>query len=361
MGQSEAIFLTGFPGFIASRLVRRLAPEGYDLILLVQSAFLARAQSEIAEIAKITETSADRFKLIEGDITLPGLGLQASDLEDLLRRTTYIYHLAAVYDLAVSRDLAITVNVEGTTNINALAGEMPNLKRYHYVSTCYVAGERRGIIRESELDHDAGFRNYYEETKYLAEKTVEDLKRRLPITIHRPAVVCGDSSTGETAKYDGVYYLILYLLKYPSLLSRLNIGNNEVKLNLVPVDYVVEAMALLLEDDKAIGQTIQIADPAPLSTQELFNSISRTITGHGSAVTLPPGLVQTTLTLRVSPSLTGLPVSGVPYFFINQTYDTANATRLLTPHGLRCPEFPSYVGNLVEFVKEHRKLDAKAG
>ena len=84
---------------------------------------------------------------------------------------------------------------------------MPNLRRYNYVSTCYVAGKRKGEIRENELEHDAGFRNFYEETKYLAEIEVERLKSEFPVTIFRPSVVVGDSETGETAKYDGIYYL----------------------------------------------------------------------------------------------------------------------------------------------------------
>ena len=69
----------------------------------------------------------------------------------------------------------------------------------------------RGLIREDELEHTAGFRNHYEESKYLAELSVEKLKSELPITIHRPAVVVGDSRTGEITKYDGIYYLIHYL------------------------------------------------------------------------------------------------------------------------------------------------------
>jgi thioester reductase-like protein len=71
------------------------------------------------------------------------------------------------------------------------------------------------LIREDELQHDAGFRNHYEESKYLAELSVERLKAELPVTIHRPAVVVGDSQTGETAKYDGIYYLIHYLRRWP--------------------------------------------------------------------------------------------------------------------------------------------------
>jgi thioester reductase-like protein len=133
-----------------------------------------------------------------------------------------------------------------------------------------VAGKREGVILETELKHNAGYRNFYEESKYLAELEVDSAKNELPITIHRPAVVCGDSQTGETGKYDGVYYLIHYLLRWPGGLSLMNIGNHVVSLNLVPVDFVVDAMAALAFDERAIGKTLQLADPSPLTTNQLF-------------------------------------------------------------------------------------------
>src|SRR5207253_692028 len=236
--------------------------------------------------------------------------------------TTSLFHLAAIYDLAVARDVAMRVNVEGTRNVNSFARGVKNLRRYNYVSTCYVAGRRTGLILETELKHDAGFRNYYEETKYLAEMEVDALKRELPVTIHRPSVVCGDSLTGETAKYDGIYYLILYLLKAPRLLSLFNIGNRDVTLNLVPVDFVVEAMATLARDERAVGTTVQLADPNPLTTKELFEVIAETMQERKSMVTIPGALVRLSLMLPLSPSITGLPHHGVPYFFLEQTYDT---------------------------------------
>jgi thioester reductase-like protein len=357
MVKDEAIFLTGFPGFIASRLVKRLAQESPShFLLLVQPAFAGRARAEIERIAEETGSSIDRFQVFEGDITKENVGLSAEDARRIKDQTTFLFHLAAVYDLEVARDLAMLVNFNGTRNVNSLARTLPNLRRYHYVSTCYVAGKRTGLILETELEHSAGFRNYYEETKYLAEAEVEKLKSELPVTIHRPSVVCGDSGTGETAKYDGVYYLILYLLKQPNLLSLLNIGNDDVRLNLVPVDFVVEGMAALLEDEKAIGKTVQLADPSPLTTKELFETISKVLVGRGSVLTVPPPLVKSTLTLPVSPMITGLPASAVPYFFINQTYDTQVCRELLEPYGVRRPKFDTYVENLVEFVKEHPEL-----
>jgi nucleoside-diphosphate-sugar epimerase len=356
MGLNETIFLTGFPGFIAGRLVKRLAQEGARLLLLVQPALAERAREMLARIALETERPASDFRIIEGDITRADLGISQPELEAARNETTTLFHLAAVYDLAVARDLAMRVNLEGTRHVNRFAESLPGLRHYHYVSTCYVAGKREGLILETELRHEAGFRNFYEETKYLAELEVEALKPKLPITIHRPSVVCGDSLTGETAKYDGVYYLINYLLKAPRLLSLFNIGNREVSLNLVPVDFVVEAMTALARDERALGKTLQLADPAPLTTYELFNTIALALAERQSLVTVPGSLVQFSLMLPPSPKITDLPHHGVPYFFLNQQYDTTQAQELLAPHGLHCPPFASYVKALVDFAAQHPKL-----
>lgn len=352
----ETFFLTGFPGFIASRLLKRLAREGGRFLLLVQPAFTERARQEIKSIAEQTARPVSDFTLLPGDITEPNLGMSPADLATARSQSTVLFHLAAIYDLAVARDLALRVNLEGTRNVNEFARSLPALHHYHYVSTCYVAGKRTGRILENELRHEAGFRNYYEETKFLAELEVEALKSELPVTIHRPSVVCGDSRSGETAKYDGIYYLIHYLLKLPSVLSAFNIGNSDVALNLVPVDFAVEAMATLAQDPLSVGKTLQLADPRPLTTRELFNTIARCIKGRESRLTLPASLVHTSLMLPFAPKITGLPHSAVPYFFLKQNYDTAQAEQLLEPHGVFCPPFESYAGTIVDYAARHPVL-----
>jgi thioester reductase-like protein len=352
----ETFFITGFPGFIASRLLRRLAEGGGRFLLLVQPAFVAQANQELETIAQETGALLSSFQILPGDITEPGLALNQNGLERARAESTVLFHLAAIYDLAVEQDLAMSVNVGGTRNVNRFAQSLSVLRHYHYVSTCYVAGKRTGRIFENELRHDAGFRNYYEETKYLAETEVQDLKSQLPITIHRPSVVCGDSRTGETAKYDGIYYLINYLLKWPSLLSNFNIGNDEVSLNLVPVDFVVEAMSALATDTNAIGKTLQLADPNPLTTRKLFNEIARHLVGKEARITVPARLVETSLMLPTSPAISGLPHRGVPYFFLRQNYDTTQAGQLLAPHGVTCPPFESYVKTIVDYAISHPTL-----
>jgi thioester reductase-like protein len=353
MSFDETVFVTGFPGFIAGRLIQRLAADGGRLMLLVQPALVTRAQQDVKRIAAAAKVPGDRFRILEGDITKENLGLSPDDLASVREEATTVFHLAALYDLAVKRDVALHVNVGGTRNVNQLVRSLRNLRRYHYVSTCYVAGKRRGLIAETDLRHDAGFRNYYEESKHLAELEVEALKTECPVTIHRPAVVCGDSQTGETAKYDGIYYLINYLLRVPRVISLFNIGNRKVSLNLVPVDFVVEAVAALARDERAVGKTVQIADPAPLTTYELFNSIAQTINDSSSRVTFPAPMVQFFLSLPVVPSITRLPHHAVPYFFLKQTYDTSEANQLLAPHNVTCPPFTSYVDAIVDFAARH--------
>src|SRR5215213_6827045 len=356
MPDRETLFITGFPGFIANRLLERLARKDCRFILLVQPSLAARALEERARIAQLVGKSIAAFQIIEGDISETGLALAVPDLDLVQQQTTRVFHLAAVYDLAVPQALALRVNAGGTRNVLDLARSIPHLRQFHHVSTCYVAGKREGVILESELQHDAGYRNYYEESKYLAEIEVEKAKNELPVTIHRPAVVCGDSQTGETGKYDGVYYLIHYLLRWPRMLSLINIGNHDVSLNLVPVDFVVDAMAALAFDERAIGKTLQLADPAPLTTNQLFNAIANSIDGHKSKITAPTKWVRFFLMLPPSPKITGLPHHAVPYFFVKQLYDTAQAQELLTPHQIHCPPFETYVDRIVEFAKQNPRL-----
>lgn len=355
MADSETFFITGFPGFIADRLLERLARKECRFILLVQPSWLDRARHEIDRISHLTNRQVSDFQVVLGDITQPALGLSAADLETTRQQTTRIFHLAALYDLAVAREPAMRVNVGGTRNMVEFARSLPALQHFHHVSTCYVAGKREGVILETELRHDAGYRNFYEESKYLSELEVDSVKAELPVTIHRPSVVCGDSRTGETVKYDGVYYLILYLLRWPSL-SSINIGNERVSLNLAPVDFVVDAMAALAFEKEAIGKTVQLSDPAPLTTSELFNTIAGALNGKRSRITAPASWVRFCLMLPPSPKITGLPHDAVPYFFVRQLYDSSQAQALLAPHGIRCPPFETYVNQIVQFVKAHPRI-----
>ena len=109
------------------------------------------------------------------------------------------------------------INVEGTKNVLEFLEEAPHFERLHYVSTAYVSGTARGVFRETDLDVGQGFKNHYEETKFQAE--VEVARSRVPCTIYRPGVVVGDSKTGETAKFDGPYFVLRAMDRLPACSS----------------------------------------------------------------------------------------------------------------------------------------------
>ena len=121
MSYTETIFITGFPGFIAERLVARLARPDVQFYLLVQKSYVEAAMRAVERIAASTETPEENFALVEGDISLRHLGIADEDFEVLRTETNTIYHLAAVYDLAVDRELAFRVNLDGTKNVNEFA------------------------------------------------------------------------------------------------------------------------------------------------------------------------------------------------------------------------------------------------
>jgi thioester reductase-like protein len=107
----QTIFLTGFPGFIAARLVARLARNDTQFFLLVQPDFIEKAMNEIERIAAEYDIPLENFALVEGDITLENLGINEKDLAVVQAETTDVYHLAAIYDLGVEKNLAFRVNV----------------------------------------------------------------------------------------------------------------------------------------------------------------------------------------------------------------------------------------------------------
>src|SRR3954468_4186146 len=190
--------VTGFPGFIGRRLVRRLVNEGARVVALVEGRMAGKAR-EIAPAG---------VEVVEGDITERHLGLDDATWERLAGEVTHVFHLAAVYDLAVPAEVAQRVNVDGTGNVLDLCASCERLERLVYVSTAYVSGLRRGTVYEHELAMGQGFKNHYESTKFQAELWVRSMMDKVPTTIYRPAIVVGDSRTGETQKFDGPYYML---------------------------------------------------------------------------------------------------------------------------------------------------------
>ncbi|WP_232798312.1 SDR family oxidoreductase [Salinibacter altiplanensis] len=341
-------FLTGVPGFLGTRLLRRLAtadPE-QSFLLLVQPKFEARTRTLLADLGL-----HDRADVLPGDITAPDLGL-GDRYDDVAERTTRAVHLAAVYDLTIPRAVGWEVNVEGTRHVLDLLVRSPNLERFGYVSTAYVSGERTGTIYEDELVHDAGFKNFYEETKYHAEVLVQDRMDEIPTLIFRPSIVVGDSETGETDKFDGLYFVLNALRRLPryTLMTRVGAGTEPV--NLVPVDFAVDAMGHLLRTEGRVGTVFHLTDPRPLTAQAVMELLANLLDKRVAYVPVPPGLAQAMMSTGVGRSL-GIAPELIDYFDHPSDYDASNARAALHGTGIACPSLPDYAPAMVEYARRH--------
>jgi thioester reductase-like protein len=358
---TDTIFLTGFPGFLGSRLLPTIlgrAP-GERAVCLVQPRFESLAKQRVADLEAADPGLAGRIELVAGDLTEPGLGL--GDAAGLAARTTEVWHLAAVYDLSVPRDVGMRINVEGTRNVLRFAEGCAELRRHHYVSTCYVSGRHAGIYRESDLDVGQRFNNFYEETKFLAEVDVDAARDGgMPTTVYRPAIVVGDSRTGDTQKFDGPYFLLQWLLRQPRGFALVPyVGDpTMVRFNMVPSDFVIGAIAHLSGREASAGRTYQLADPRPLTVDELLEEMCRASDRRGVRVRLPHRLTTWALD-HMAPlqRYMGIPASAVEYFVHPTHYDTTATTADLAGSGVACPPAAEYLPTLVRFMTEHREAN----
>jgi thioester reductase-like protein len=351
-------FLTGFPGFIGRRLAVRLLEEDAELrvVALVEPRMVADARAAAAEIG------ADRIEILAGDIAERRLGLADTDWERLTAEVTSAFHLAAIYNLAVPLELAQRVNVDGTGNVLELCAACERLERLNYVSTAYVAGVRKGVVYEHELALGQAFKNHYESTKFQAEVWVREAMDDVPTTIYRPAIVVGDARTGETQKFDGPYYMLRVISFCESRGMPIpQFGRAAAPFNVVPVDFVVDALVAGSRSADAVGETLHLVDPEPVTASELLTTLAREYASREPAYRLPPRLVETSLRFEAVRNLfAGAPRESISYLNHPVRFDTRRAGDLLAGQGLRCPRFDEYVGAMVRFYREHEEDPAFA-
>jgi thioester reductase-like protein len=298
-----------------------------------------------------------RIDLKVGDITQPGLGLR--EIPRITDEIEEIFHLAAIYDLSVHRDVAMRVNVQGTQNVLDFAEEAPKLRRLHYVSTCYVSGRYAGRFSEEDLDKGQRFNNAYEETKYLAEIDVRERRNGgLPVTVYRPAIVVGDRRTGATQKYDGPYFVIRWLLRQPSVAVLPVVGKPSVtRVNVVPRDYVVDAIGYLSGLEKSVGKVYHLADPESLTVNELIELFGHATGRKVLRIPLPISVARFAIDRVLGVErLLQIPSAAIDYFAHPTHYTCESTLEDLEGSGLQVPPLSSYVDRLVDFVRHHPEI-----
>jgi thioester reductase-like protein len=341
--------ITGFPGFIGRRLVKQLLARGEEerVVALVERRMLEAAGEAAASI------DGERIEVVAGDIGERRLGLTDEVFERLAAETEYVHHLAAIYDLSVPLELAQKVNVDGTGNVIDFCRTCERLKRHNYVSTAYVAGDRAGVVYEHELVVGQRFKNHYESTKFQAEVWVRQSLDDVPTTIFRPGIVVGDSRSGETQKFDGPYYVLsLAAAMRDRGLPVPNVGRGATPFNVVPVDFVVDAMAELGFAEAAVGETLHLCDPEPVTSNEMCTLLTELLTGEKPRYRVPAGPVALGLRFEsIRRFFGGSPPEAIRYLNHSVHYDTRRADELLAGSGLRCPRFPEYAPAVVDFYR----------
>jgi len=354
------IFMTGFPGFLGSALLPRIMARTRETaVCLVQAKYHSASESRVKELVAEDDALDGRINLVEGDITVPGLGLSKNDAAGMWSTATEIWHLAAVYDLTVRPEPAIRVNVDGTRHVLDAAVHCEKLNRFHYFSTCYVSGRHPGPFCEDDLEVGAPFHNHYEATKHLAEVEVRRrMLEGLAATIYRPSIVVGDSLTGETQKYDGPYFALQLLLRQPRTAVLPVIGDpNVTSVNVVPRDFVVDAAAYLSGIPQSAGKTYALADPHPLTVAAMVDVLAEASGRRVIRVPLPRRLAKSAI--RHVPGMRRLmrmPPELVDYFSHPTWYLTTNTETDLAGSGIAVPPLVTYASRLVDYMRAHPEI-----
>lgn len=349
----RTVLVTGFPIYIARRLVRELVLAGDHVLVLHREKFARDVEPFVSELnAEAAAVGSGRAEPLWGDILDLDLGLSGPELRRIQDEVEEVHHLAALQYLGGETRKMRLVNVEGLREMLEVALGMKKLQRFCHWSTAFVAGDRDGVVLEAELDVGQRHRNRFEASKAEAERLARAAMAKLPITIFRPAILVGDSETGEVQRFDGPYILMNAIVNAPANVAVPLPADGRFPLHLVPADYVVRAAAALARHPDAVGATFHLVDPEPLSAHDFFCAVADAAGRPRPTTFLPRGFSRAVLGLPGVRSLVPQERTFVEWFDTDVRFDDRGAKALLGPLGIRPPPVHSYVDVLVRYVRE---------
>lgn len=362
-------FMTGASGFIGRRLVAKLLERDGSTIF-----FLAREseRERLDELYDFWGCDDARVKPVFGDLTEDLLGVSAADRKKLAKKTTHFFHLAAIYDLSADAESQLRVNVDGTRNTVRFA-EAIGAKHFHLFSSIASAGLFEGLFREDMFEEAEGLEHPYFRTKHDSEGIVRR-ECNIPWRIYRPAIVVGDSHSGEMDKIDGPYYFFKLIQKMRKMLPAWmpTIGIEGGRINVVPVDFVVNAVDHIAHLKGEDGKCFHLVDPLPMRVGDLLNTFARA--AHAPEMTMRinaalfsfiprhmrKALLALTPVRRIRHAVMkdlGLPDDMFQFVNYPTRFDCRETTRVLKGTGIAVPPLDSYAWRLWDYWERHLDPD----
>jgi len=286
----HTIVVTGATGALGSELVPRLL-QRYPRSRLVAIVRAKSSEDAAARLARAIDNPAllaaagERIEALPGDVGKPMLGLDDETASRLAARTGKLFHLAANVRFSATLPESRAGNVDSTRAVldfcRLCRDAHPGDFELHYASTAYVVGNRRGPLREDELNQGQGFWNAYEQSKLEAEELAVAARGEMSVTVYRPSQVICLSADGKVRKLFG----FLEFMKL-ACTGKARIGvlpaRPEVRTDMVPIDYVCDAMAYLSGEPDALGRTFLLAAglERSLPLEEVIDIAYRVVRDH---------------------------------------------------------------------------------
>ncbi|MFL5826776.1 MAG: SDR family oxidoreductase [Thermoleophilaceae bacterium] len=362
LNERGALLLTGATGFVGMEVLARYLERGDQRIYaLVRAAGQEDADGRLRQTLAAATGSAedwdDRVSAVPGDIEQPDLGLDPERRDELAGEVSDVLHVAASVSFSLSIEQSRQINVEGTRRLLEFAercDELGGLRRFSYVSTAYVAGDHEGDFHEEQLDVGQGFRNPYERSKFEAEQLIDAWRERLPIQVFRPSIIVGERDTGWTPAFNVLY---TPLKAFSRGAFRAVPAEREAPVDVVPVDYVADAIFELASSDGAALETYHLVAGSRATTVGRLVQLSADYFSRRAPVLLPPRLydrlvhpVLLRLTRGRRKRVLERTEVFFPYFSMRVRYDDRRARGRLEPAGIRVTPVESYFGRLADFA-----------
>jgi thioester reductase-like protein len=355
----DAVLLSGATGFVGMELVARyLERSDRDVITLVRAADDAAAQARMNAVlddlfGERAERYRGRVRAVAGDVTTPGLGLSTALRDELAERSSMIVHSAASVSFTLSLPEARAINTEGTRRmleLAQLADARGGLRSYGQVSTAFVSGDHAGQFAEADLNVGQQFHNSYEQSKFESELLVAATD--LPTRVMRPSIVVGERASGWTAAFNVVYWP---LRAFSRGLFDVIPADPSAPVDVVPIDYVADAVLALCGDDGTDGHTYHLTAGPHVSTMlDLCTMASRYFDRP------PPRVVTIEEFAKLPPPSVAVQqafaagAAYFPYFAMEGTFGDAATRARLEPAGIRCSPLPDYIDRLLDFATRSR-------